>query len=74
MSSEKNALLVALGNRIRALRKAKKWTQTDLAVELGLDRSHLSEIECGKWAVNLITLQTIARGLGTTMSRLLKNL
>lgn len=74
MSRQKNTLLVAVGKRIRALRKAKKWTQTDLAVELGLDRGHLSEIECGKRAVNLLTLQTIARGLGTTMSRLLKDL
>ncbi|WP_419805996.1 helix-turn-helix domain-containing protein [Terriglobus sp.] len=74
MSTEKNALLEALGQRIRALRKSKRWTQTDMAVTLDINRGHLSDIETGKREAGLITLQVIARGLGTTMSSLLKGL
>lgn len=73
MSTE-NTLLVTVGKRIRALREAKGWTQTDMAVHLDMNRGHLSDIELGKREPGLITLQIIARGLGVTMSRLLKDL
>jgi transcriptional regulator with XRE-family HTH domain len=74
VSSEKHSLLVAVGKRIRALRLAKGWTQTDMAVNFGMNRGHISDIEQGKREAGLVTLQIIARGLGTTMSRLLRNL
>jgi transcriptional regulator with XRE-family HTH domain len=74
VSSEKHALLVAVGKRVRALRLAKNWTQTDMAVSLDLNRGHISDIEQGKREVGLITLQIIARGLNTTMSKILKGL
>ena len=74
MSREKNALLKAVGGRIRDLRLAKAWTQTDLAVHLDLNRGHISDIEQGKREAGLITLQIIASGLGTSMSELLKGL
>jgi transcriptional regulator with XRE-family HTH domain len=74
VSSRKHALLAIVGNRIRALRKAKGWTQTDLAVHLDLNRGHISDIERGKREAGLITLQIIASGLKTTMSELLKGL
>jgi len=74
MSSTKNALLETLGIRIRELRKQKKWTQTDMAVCLDMNRGHISDIENGKREAGVVTLQIIARGLGTTMARLLKDL
>ena len=74
MSSEKNATLVELGQRIRNLRKRKGWTQTDMAVCLDMGRTHISDIEQGKREVGVITLQVIARGLNTKMSELLKGL
>jgi XRE family transcriptional regulator, regulator of sulfur utilization len=74
MSSGNHALLVKLGKRIRALREGHGWTQTDLAVHLDMNRGHLSDIERGKREAGIITLQIIARGLKTTMSRLLKSL
>lgn len=67
-------LLVRLGKRIQALRKAKGWTQTDLAVHLDMNRGHISDIERGKREVGIITLQVIAQGLDTTMARILKGL
>ncbi|ABF40144.1 transcriptional regulator, XRE family [Candidatus Koribacter versatilis Ellin345] len=74
MSSDKHALLLAVGKRIRALRIQKGWTQTDMAVYLDINRGHISDIERGKREAGLITLQIIARGLDTTMARLLKGL
>ena len=69
-----NALLVQIGKRIRLLRQQKGWTQTDMAVCLDMNRGHISDIEQGKREVGIITLQVIARGLGTTMSELLHGL
>ncbi|WP_156993769.1 helix-turn-helix domain-containing protein [Terriglobus sp. TAA 43] len=74
MSTGKNRLLVDLGMRIRERRVAKNWTQTDMAVYLGLNRGHISDIETGKREAGIITLQIIARGLDTTMSKLLEDL
>ena len=47
MSSSGHALCVKLGKRIRVLRIAKGWTQTDMAVYLDMNRGHTSDIECG---------------------------
>ena len=74
MSSTSHLLLVSLGKRIKALRNEKGWTQTDLAVHLDMNRGHISDIEQGKREVGIITLQVIARGLDTTMAKLLKGL
>jgi len=72
--SSGNALLVQLGRRVRAHRRKKGWTQTDMAVNLDMNRGHISDIELGKREVGIITLQLIARGLDTTMESLLKGL
>jgi transcriptional regulator with XRE-family HTH domain len=74
VSSEKHALLEAVGKRIRLLREHKEWTQTDMAVYLDMNRGHISDIELGKREFGLITLQIIASGLDTTMSDILKGL
>jgi transcriptional regulator with XRE-family HTH domain len=74
MSRSTHVLLVKLGKRIQVLRKAKGWTQTDLAVHLDMNRGHISDIERGKREAGIITLQVIARGLDTTMAKLLKGL
>jgi transcriptional regulator with XRE-family HTH domain len=71
---QERTLLKELGKRIRVLREAGGMKQSDLAEALGLNRSHLSEIETGKRAPGLMTLQIIARGLGTSMAELLKGL
>lgn len=74
MSRARHGLLTKLGQRIRAQRLKRGMTQTDLAVHLDLNRGHISDIECGKREAGVITLQVIARGLGTTMSKLLTGL
>jgi transcriptional regulator with XRE-family HTH domain len=45
-----------------------------MAVYLGINRGHLSDLEMGKREVGLLMLQVIARGFGTTMAELLKDL
>ena len=74
MTSTNHALLVQIGKRVKLLRKRKGWTQIDMAVALDMNRGHISDIERGKREVGIITLQVIARGLGTTMSELLRRL
>jgi transcriptional regulator with XRE-family HTH domain len=72
--SSKNLLCAKVGNRIRSLRKRKGWTQIEMAAYLGINRGHLSDIETGKRELGLLMLQVIARGLGTTMAKLLQKL
>jgi len=72
--SSGNLLCSALGKRIRALRESKGWTQVEMAAYLGVNRGHLSDIERRKREIGLLMLQTIARGLDTTMEKLLRGL
>ena len=72
--SSGNLLCVALGKRIRALRRKKGWTQVEMAAYLGINRGHLSDLEAGKREIGPLMLQIVAKGLDTTMDKLLKGL
>lgn len=65
---------VRLGNRVRALRLERRWTQVEMADMLGVDRSYLSEIETGKKDPGLRVLKAIADGFHITLSQLLRGL
>ena len=56
-----------IGQRITILRKATGWSQIQLAERAGLQSSHISRIEAGKYAVTLETVQAIAEALGMTV-------
>jgi len=56
-----------IGLRVFQLRTMKKWSQEELARRAGLQRSHVSRIEAGKYAVTLETIQAIAEALGMTV-------
>lgn len=56
-----------IGLRIFQLRTMKEWSQEELARRAGLQRSHVSRIEAGKYAVTLETIQAIAEALGMTV-------
>jgi transcriptional regulator with XRE-family HTH domain len=45
-----------------------------MAAYLGINRGHLSDLEMGKREICLLMLQVVARGLDTTMGKLLKGL
>ena len=65
---------VAFGVRLRKLRKARGWTQAEMADRLGLDRSYIAEIETGKRNPCLLNLRVFADGLGVTLSRMFSGL
>jgi transcriptional regulator with XRE-family HTH domain len=56
-----------IGQRIMALRTMKEWSQAQLAEKAGLQRTHISRIEAGKYAVTLETIQAIAEALDMTV-------
>ena len=56
-----------LGVRIRSLREAAGMSQLQLAERAGIQPSHLSRIEAGKYAVTFETVQAIAEALGMTV-------
>ena len=64
---QKQATRDRIGQRITFLRKAKGLTQEHLAEMAGLQRTHVSRIEAGRYAVTLETIQSIAEALGMTV-------
>ena len=56
-----------IGRRIATLRKLAGLTQEQLSERAGLQRSHISKIEAGKYAVTFETSQAIAEALGMTV-------
>ena len=63
-----------LGNRVRALRRERGWSQVEMAELLGVDRSYLSEIETAKKDPSLRVLKSSADGFKLTLSQLLRGL
>ncbi len=59
---------VVFGNRIRELRKAKKYSQEGLALRAGLDRTYIASMENGNRNVSLINIERIATALGHSLA------
>lgn len=66
-TDQKQATRERIGQRIAILRKATGWSQIQLAERAGLQPSHISRIEAGKYAVTFETVQAIAEALGMTV-------
>jgi len=60
----KHPQLILLGKQIRALRKAKGFSQEEFAGEVGIDRSYYGAIERGERNVAALNLLRIAAALG----------
>lgn len=58
-----NDLRSRFGRRLRELRKAKGWTQEQLALRSGLSREYLSRIETGNRNVSLDVVQALSEAL-----------
>jgi transcriptional regulator with XRE-family HTH domain len=67
-------ICVALGKRIRQLRKGRGWRQIDLAEETGIHENYVSDLEMGRKEICLKTLQTIAIAFEMKTADLLQNL
>ncbi|WP_027347274.1 helix-turn-helix domain-containing protein [Hamadaea tsunoensis] len=63
----------AIGERLRALRRARHLTLEQLAAASGVSRSMLSDVERGGRTPTVLTLDRIATGLGTSIARLLQD-
>lgn len=61
-----------LGERIRKLRNQKDWSQEEFADICHVNRSYMGRIERGELNLTLDSLEKVAKGLGTTVSALLK--
>ena len=55
--------LLALGNRIKEIRKGKNISQTELAYRCGFDKSNFNTIEAGKRNPTILSLLKIANAL-----------
>lgn len=64
---QKQATRDRIGLRIYQLRKLNELSQEQLASRAGLQRTHISRIEAGKYAVTLETIQAIAEVFGMTV-------
>ena len=63
-----------LGMRIKYLRTIKKWSQEDLALEAGINKNYLSDLERGSRNPTVKVLDKIARTLGITLEELFKGI
>ena len=57
-----------LGPHLRALRRARRMTQSDLAVRLGVSQARVATIEANPAAVSVGQLMTILAALGVDIA------
>lgn len=62
-----------VGKRLRAIREAKKFSQSELVRRTGLNRLSISRIENGHAVPSTATLEKMARALEIPMYRLFYN-
>lgn len=61
-----------LGNRVRALRESRKWSQEELAHQSGLARSFTGAIERGEKDLRISTLVKLANTFKISVKELLR--
>jgi transcriptional regulator with XRE-family HTH domain len=59
------------GAAVRARRRARAWSQEELAAAAGLDRTYISGLERGVRNPSLLSQQRIADALGDTLAELM---
>ena len=68
-----NTELLAMGQAIRRFRRRLKISQEELARRCDLHRTYLSDLERGNRNLSFLSLLAVARGLGSTISELTRN-
>lgn len=63
-------LQIRFGHRVREVRKIRGYSQEDLAVRCGLDRTYIGGIERGLRNVSLRNIGIIAKALDVGISEL----
>ena len=59
------------GRRLAALRKARGWSQEDLAAKSGLSSRYIGDVERGKRNIGLVNICRIAAAIGITAAKLM---
>lgn len=62
------------GVRLRQLRRERNMTQLRLAVEFGIDRTFISDVERGRKSISLPMLEVLALGFQLSLSELLRDI
>lgn len=57
-------------SKIKELRKARKISQEELALEVGTTRQTITSIEVGKYTASLVLAYKIARYFGMTIEEI----
>ncbi|QND73996.1 helix-turn-helix domain-containing protein [Tardiphaga robiniae] len=68
---DETGIVGVVAETVRVARKAAGLSQEDLALEAGLDRTYISQVERGKRNLTVIVLARIAGALKTTPDKLL---
>ena len=63
----------SIGKKLKEIRQNKNFTQEFVATSVGVNTSHISNIENGKVKISLTTLVNVCNTLGTTVDYVLKN-
>ena len=71
-SRRKDPALLAFGDALRRVRKAKSISQEQLALIAVVDRSYVGRVERGDNNVALLTLVQLAAALDTTVAGLME--
>lgn len=72
-TKERDAIYVAIGSRIKQIRKEKGITQASLAHAVGVSNSHMSHIESAQSDASLKTIMKIADALSVSVDELLSD-
>lgn len=67
---DKPDVKVLFGNRLRELRKARKWSQEEFALRVDLDRSYIGGVERGERNISLENICQIAAALQVLPAKL----
>lgn len=62
------------GVRLRQMRKERSMTQLQMAIEFGIDRSYISDVERGRKSISLPMLEVIALGMKLSLSDLFRDI
>lgn len=58
----------AVGKRIRELRNKLGVSQEEFADMVGLDRTYITSVECGKRNISIVNVEKIAKALKVSLS------
>ena len=68
---ERTDVRICLGRRVRSLRALRGWTQDDLAIRAGMQRSYVGAVERGERNLSLENLDRLATAFEVTLAHLL---